>query len=131
MRWIRGDFPLGGIQAICTLPEKEGRFAPLTLTAASSRQPVLANLTRKVREFIDDELSLRQFRPESDAWLSGIDLAFNRRSAERGWVGMTLPVRYGGHGRSEIELFAVNEEQLAAGAPVTAHWIPTDRPAAV
>jgi alkylation response protein AidB-like acyl-CoA dehydrogenase len=62
---------------------------------------------------------------------ASISLSTGGRPAERGWVGMTLPVRYGGHGRSEIELFAVNEEQLAAGAPVTAHWIPTDRPAAV
>jgi hypothetical protein len=62
---------------------------PLTLTAASGRQPVQANLRRKVREFIDDELSLGQIRPESDAWLSGIDPAFSRRLAERGWVGMT------------------------------------------
>jgi hypothetical protein len=94
-------FPEGAIQAICTLPEKEGRFVPPTLTAASGRQPVLANLRRKVPEFIDDELSLG-FGPEPDAWLIGIDPAFSRRPAERGRVGMTIPVRYDGHGRPEI-----------------------------
>ncbi len=36
---------------------------------------------------------------------------------------MTLPERYGGHGRSPLERFAVIEELLAAGAPVGAHWI--------
>ena len=36
---------------------------------------------------------------------------------------MTLPERYGGHGRSPLERFVVIEELLAAGAPVAAHWI--------
>ena len=36
---------------------------------------------------------------------------------------MTVPVAYGGHGRSFLERFVVTEELLAAGAPVAAHWI--------
>ncbi len=36
---------------------------------------------------------------------------------------MTVPVEYGGHGRSFLERFVVTEELLAAGAPVAAHWI--------
>jgi alkylation response protein AidB-like acyl-CoA dehydrogenase len=35
---------------------------------------------------------------------------------------MTWPRKYGGHERSEIERYTVNEELLAAGAPVAAHW---------
>jgi alkylation response protein AidB-like acyl-CoA dehydrogenase len=35
---------------------------------------------------------------------------------------MTVPVQYGGHGRSFLERFVVTEELLAAGAPA-AHWI--------
>ena len=42
---------------------------------------------------------------------------------ERGWIGMTWPKRYGGHGRSALERYVVVEELLAAGAPVGAHWI--------
>ncbi|MEV4257466.1 acyl-CoA dehydrogenase family protein, partial [Spirillospora sp. NPDC049652] len=41
----------------------------------------------------------------------------------RGWLGLTLPAEYGGHGRSALERFVVIEELLAAGAPVAAHWI--------
>ena len=36
---------------------------------------------------------------------------------------MTVPVEYGGHGRTFLERFVVTEELLAAGAPVAAHWI--------
>jgi alkylation response protein AidB-like acyl-CoA dehydrogenase len=50
-------------------------------------------------------------------------VGFSRRLAERGWVGMTIPVQYGGHGRSAFERYVVTEELLAAGAPVGAHWI--------
>ncbi len=36
---------------------------------------------------------------------------------------MTWPKRYGGHERSALERYVVLEEMLAAGAPVSAHWI--------
>jgi alkylation response protein AidB-like acyl-CoA dehydrogenase len=36
---------------------------------------------------------------------------------------MTWPKRYGGHERSSLERYVVMEEMLAAGAPVSAHWI--------
>ena len=48
---------------------------------------------------------------------------FTAALAARGWLGMTVPVEYGGHGRSFVERFVVTEELLAAGAPVSAHWI--------
>ena len=63
------------------------------------------------------------FETHCDAWLSGHDPEFSRRLAERGWVGMTWPKRYGGQERSQLERYAVLEELLAAGAPVAAHWI--------
>jgi alkylation response protein AidB-like acyl-CoA dehydrogenase len=42
---------------------------------------------------------------------------------ERDWIGMTWPKKYGGHERSYAERYVVIEEMLAAGAPVSAHWI--------
>ena len=36
---------------------------------------------------------------------------------------MTWPKKYGGHERSALERYVVLEEMLAAGAPVSAHWI--------
>ncbi|CNG25384.1 acyl-CoA dehydrogenase [Mycobacterium tuberculosis] len=81
--------------------------------------PQAAELRMRVREFLTET----PFTPRCDSWLTGADPAFSRRLGERGWLGMTLPERYGGHGRSPLERFAVIEELLAAGAPVGAHWI--------
>jgi alkylation response protein AidB-like acyl-CoA dehydrogenase len=36
---------------------------------------------------------------------------------------MTWPKQYGGHERTSFERYVVLEEMLAAGAPVSAHWI--------
>jgi len=58
-----------------------------------------------------------------DCWLTAWDEGFTRALAERGWLGMTIPIDYGGHGRSHSERFVVTEELVAAGAPVAAHWI--------
>lgn len=51
------------------------------------------------------------------------DMEFSRRVAARGWVGMTVPPEYGGPGRSAVDRFIVAEEMLAAGAPISAHWV--------
>ena len=56
-------------------------------------------------------------------WLSGWDERFTKELGERGWLGMTIPVEYGGHERSPLERYVVTEELLAAGAPVAAHWV--------
>lgn len=80
-------------------------------------------LRGEVRTFLTGELAAGRFTPRCDSWLAGWDAAFSRRLAERGWVGMTIPVEYGGQGRSALERHAVTLELLAAGAPVAAHWI--------
>ena len=40
-----------------------------------------------------------------------------------GWVGITLPTKYGGGGKSAFDRFVLMEELLSAGAPVSSHWI--------
>lgn len=77
----------------------------------------------KVREFLAAELAGATFEPGVDAWLSAVDPGFTKKLANRHWLAMTWPRRYGGHERSAQERYAVNEELLAAGAPVAAHWI--------
>jgi alkylation response protein AidB-like acyl-CoA dehydrogenase len=94
-----------------------------SLTVVGDLPIELSQLRYEVRQFLDDEVTEGNFTPEADAWLSGIDPTFSRRLAGRGWVGMTIPTKYGGPGRSELERFVVSEELLAAGAPVAAHWI--------
>ncbi|MBO0676689.1 acyl-CoA dehydrogenase family protein [Mycolicibacterium sp. S2-37] len=80
-------------------------------------------LRREVRAFLADQLAAGAFTPSVDAWLTGWDEQFTAALAARGWLGMTVPVEFGGHGRSHLERFVVTEELLAAGAPVAAHWI--------
>ncbi|WP_307724491.1 acyl-CoA dehydrogenase family protein [Aneurinibacillus danicus] len=86
--------------------------------------PEAAEKVRKeVRAFIKEELQKGTFEPHCDSWLGGFSPEFSRKLGERGWLGMTWPREYGGHGRSALERFIVTEELLAAGAPVAAHWI--------
>ena len=80
-------------------------------------------LRSAVRGFLAYERAAGRYVPACDAWLSGWDESFSRRLAEQGWVGMTIPLEYGGHGRSALERYVVIEELLAAGAPVAAHWV--------
>lgn len=95
----------------------------LTLAAVGGVADELVALRLEVREFLREEIDSGRIRTEADAWMSGIDIEFSGRLAARGWVGMTIPVEYGGHGLTALERYVVTEELLAAGAPVAAHWI--------
>ncbi|HXM58511.1 MAG TPA: acyl-CoA dehydrogenase family protein [Candidatus Dormibacteraeota bacterium] len=92
------------------------RFEPTELTDAE-----LA-LQREVREFLAVELPRGSFTPGLGMGAAR-DPAFSRRLAQRGWVGMALPARYGGHDRTAVERFVVVEELLRWGAPVGHHWV--------
>jgi acyl-CoA dehydrogenase len=80
-------------------------------------------LRAEVRDFLAEQRASGGYVPRVDSWISGWDQDFSRRLAERGWLGMTIPTEYGGHGRSHLERYVVTEELLAAGAPVAAHWV--------
>ena len=82
----------------------------------------LGALRAEVVDFLASEIAENRFVPRCNAWMDGHDKSFSARLGERGWIGMTWPVRYGGHNRSALERHAVTEELLAAGAPVAAHW---------
>ncbi len=85
--------------------------------------PEAVALRAEVRAFVQQEVAEGRWQPGVDTWLSGWDEGFTQRLAERGWVGMTIPAEYGGHGRSALDRYVVVEELLAAGAPVAAHWV--------
>lgn len=85
--------------------------------------PETETLRAQVREFVAEERATGRFEPHCDVWLSGWDERFSRELGKRGWLGMTLPTEYGGHGRTNLDRYVVTEELLAAGAPVAAHWI--------
>src|SRR5690349_6676649 len=83
----------------------------------------LRALRDAVRAFVREELASGGFVPAVDCWLSSWDAEFSRKLGARGWLGMTIPVEYGGHGATFLERFVVTEELLAAGAPLAAHWV--------
>lgn len=89
----------------------------------SSDPHAMDDLRTEVREFLAKQLSEGKIDRQVDSWLTGWDEDFTRALAARGWLGMTVPAEYGGHGRRHLERFVVTEELLAAGAPVAAHWI--------
>jgi alkylation response protein AidB-like acyl-CoA dehydrogenase len=84
--------------------------------------PEAESLRAEVREFLAEALGPASAIKRSRSW-GGFDRTFTRMVAERGWIGMTWPKRNGGHERSALERYVVLEEMLAAGAPVSAHWV--------
>lgn len=87
------------------------------------------SLRAEVREFLGEQRAAGVYTPQVDSWSGGWNERFSRALADRGWIGLTVPTEYGGHGRTFVERFVITEELLAAGAPVSAHWV-ADRQAA-
>ncbi len=81
------------------------------------------DLRREIRQFVKEEIESGSIEPKCDCWLSGFSAGFSKKLGARGWIGMTWPKKYGGGERSAIERYIVTEELLAAGAPVSGHWI--------
>ncbi len=78
-------------------------------------------LREQVRGFLEAEGAQWPAVRRAESW-SGFDAEFSSKLGARGWIGMTWPHEYGGHGRSAFDRYVVLEELLAAGAPVAAHW---------
>jgi len=87
-----------------------------------SSTPAGEELRAEVRAFLDEALAGRSLAQRAQSW-NGYDDGFSRALGARGWLGMTWPRQYGGQARSALERYVVVEELLAAGAPVSAHWI--------
>jgi alkylation response protein AidB-like acyl-CoA dehydrogenase len=79
-------------------------------------------LQAEVRGFLADELPRGSY-PPGLGMSAPKDPAFSKKLAGRGWLGMALPSRYGGHDRSAVDRFIVVEELLRWGAPVGHHWV--------
>src|SRR6201991_2384705 len=96
---------------------------PALVPPPTELPPRAAALRADVRAFLAQERAGGAWTPRADVWLSGWDERFTKELARRGWLGMTIPVEYGGHGASPLDRYVVTEELLAAGAPVAAHWV--------
>ena len=92
------------------------RFAPYRLPAE------LDELRARVRAFLRTELEGMEPVHLSNGW-DGFDPEFSAKLGAAGFIGLTLPSDYGGHGQSALERYVVVEECLAMGAPTGFHWI--------
>jgi hypothetical protein len=91
----------------------------LSLTSLPSEAEALRPA---VRAFLDRGMARLPADVRARSWM-GFDAEFSRALAAQGWVGLTLPAEYGGGAQTSYARFVVAEELLAAGAPVSAHWI--------
>ncbi|KRB75743.1 acyl-CoA dehydrogenase family protein [Noviherbaspirillum sp. Root189] len=98
------------------------------MTAGNFRLPPLKEgenlvaLRQEVRAFLKSEADQGRFKAGPTGW-ANFDPEFSQRLAQKGWIGMTWPKKYGGGERTPIERHIVTEELLSAGAPVRAHWV--------
>lgn len=84
--------------------------------------PAAEAFREEVRAFLAAEAPKVPADLRARSWV-GVDTAFSRKLARRGWVGVTLPEAYGGAELSPFLRFVLVEEFLAIGAPVAAHWV--------
>ena len=90
--------------------------SPGALTAAE------LELREQVREFLAETLPWGTFEPGL-GMSADVNPRFSAALAERGWIGMAVPARYGGHDATAVDRFLVVEELLRWGAPVGHHWV--------
>lgn len=79
-------------------------------------------LRASVKAFLAEKLDGTPAYERARTW-TGFDAEFSRSLAAKGWLGLTLPKKYGGAGLDAFSRFVLVEELLAAGAPIAAHWI--------
>jgi alkylation response protein AidB-like acyl-CoA dehydrogenase len=92
------------------------------LDPVSAGEPELAKLRFAVRDFLRSDRAEFGWQPAVDSWLGQWDEEFSARLGAAGFVGLTIPKRYGGHELGHLHRYVVAEELIAAGAPVAAHW---------
>jgi len=83
--------------------------------------PAALALREEVREFLASYSEQWTTFDKAHSW-AAFDREFSREVGKRGWIGMTWQAPFGA-GRSAVERIVLQEEMLAAGAPVGAHWV--------
>ncbi len=84
--------------------------------------PEAEALRGEVRKFLREWMGNTAPARRARSW-SGFNPDFSKALGAKGWIGMTWPKKYGGREMSYVERYVVLEEALAAGAPVSAHWV--------
>ncbi|RDH80622.1 acyl-CoA dehydrogenase [Mycolicibacterium moriokaense] len=79
-------------------------------------------LRSEIRAFLVQDRAQYGWQSRVDSWLSSWDEGFSARLGGAGFLGLTVPVEYGGRGLGHLHRYVVTEELLMHGAPVAAHW---------
>ena len=95
----------------------------ISYAALCANEPELAELRAAIRDFLRADRTEFGWSPTVDSWLGGWDPEFSARLGDAGFIGLTIPHRYGGRGLGHLHRYVVTEELLVHGAPVAAHWI--------
>ncbi len=95
----------------------------ISYAALCANEPELSELRAAIRDFLRADRDEFGWSPTVDSWLGGWDPEFSARLGDAGFVGLTIPHRYGGRGLGHLHRYVVTEELLVHGAPVSAHWI--------
>lgn len=95
---------------------------PIDQFVHSPIPPEAEALRQEVRDFLAETTAHLKPVDRAKSW-DGYDAEFSRKLGARGWLGMAMPKSYGGHEMGSFARYVVMEELLAAGAPVSAHWI--------
>ena len=66
----------------------------------------LEPLRLEIRDFLERELAAVSPVIRSHSW-EAYDAEFSAKLGANGWIGMTLPKKYGGHGRSFFERYVL------------------------
>jgi acyl-CoA dehydrogenase len=90
--------------------------------ALSANEPDMLKLRSAVRDFLGADQAEFGWEPTVDSWLGQWDEGFSARLGAAGFLGLTIPKRYGGHELGHLHRYVVTEELIATGAPVAAHW---------
>ena len=95
---------------------------PSMVTSPPSLTAPELELRKQVRAFLAETLPWGTFEPGLGMGAE-VNPKFSAALAERGWIGMAVPARYGGHDATAVDRFVVVEELLRWGAPVGHHWV--------
>jgi len=80
-------------------------------------------LRGEVIDFLEEELAAGTFKTKSNgAFPDEGSAEFSRKLAEKGWMGITWPKKYGGAGRTYMDRIILMEELLHFQAPLMHHF---------
>jgi len=81
------------------------------------------DLRAEVRDFLNNEIKAGTFNPDDAAVGARNDRLFSKKVADKGWIGLTWPKRYGGQERSFLERYVITEEMRIFKAPTRRFFV--------